>query len=775
MSTRIPRGPLGELDANVAAQGAKVRGKAGVKVGEKRVAVEQPEDPVRTVKDQEGWEEIAATTGLTVQSLLDTKMTGKSKTDFKGKLEQCMGYIKQLRACVRYLDTESQMLEADRDSVEASMGELQSERQSELEAAAAAAAAAAAELSAERARVQSAHEATAAVQEQLGAAQAELGQAKAELETALTRIAALEADVEKFHPQLEETQKQLSHMQEQYNKAQEYIANLQEYNAQKQRESIALNTEKTALQEEHKQLTAELAKLTGVNTVTQAQLESCQSALSISEKTQAAVQEDCTRLRADLSQVTGERDSLVAKLTELSVKMEEYDRTAGQTARNLQSMTVAKEQLEEKTSLQAVTIERMRGELESTKSQGAEARGQLTYLSDSKAQLEEKVAALQSELQGTRSKLYAHENHRRKLHNTIQEMKGNIRVFCRLRPAFPVEVEELDSGPSAVKPILDEESASGSGVELVMPGTEGKEGALHMFTFDRVFGPQATQDDVFGEISQLVQSALDGQKVCIFAYGQTGSGKTFTMLGDALHPGMIPRAMEQIFRSSADLQAQGWSFSMQASMMEIHNEEYKDLLGKGLPAGKFHKVVHDTDGNTTVSELTCVDVSHPERFDALMTKAMSQRSVGATALNERSSRSHCVFTLRIEGVCEATGDRAKGVLNLIDLAGSERLSKSLAQGERLKETQSINKSLSALGDVICAIGSKAEHVPFRNSKLTWYLQPCLGGGAKTLMFVNVAPNQDAANETLCSLRFATKVNSCDVAPVKRSRSGSTKI
>jgi kinesin family protein C1 len=95
-------------------------------------------------------------------------------------------------------------------------------------------------------------------------------------------------------------------------------------------------------------------------------------------------------------------------------------------------------------------------------------------------------------------------------------------------------------------------------------------------------------------------------------------------------------------------------------------------------------VVHDVEGNTTVSELTYVDVSHPERFDSLMSKAMSHRSVGATALNERSSRSHCVFTLRIEGHCEATGDGAKGVLNLIDLAGSERLSKSLAQGDRLK-------------------------------------------------------------------------------------------
>lgn len=127
-------------------------------------------------------------------------------------------------------------------------------------------------------------------------------------------------------------------------------------------------------------------------------------------------------------------------------------------------------------------------------------------------------------------------------------------------------------------------------------------------------------------------------------------------------------------------------------------------------------------------------------------------------MNDVSSRSHAVFALRITGRNEASGTQLKGSLNLVDLAGSERLARSLAAGDRARETCAINKSLSALGDVFAALATKSSHVPYRNSKLTWLLAPCLGGSGKTLMFVNVAPDAASAGESLCSLRFAAKVN-----------------
>jgi kinesin family protein C1 len=126
-----------------------------------------------------------------------------------------------------------------------------------------------------------------------------------------------------------------------------------------------------------------------------------------------------------------------------------------------------------------------------------------------------------------------------------------------------------------------------------------------------------------------------------------------------------------------------------------------------------------------------------------------------------------VFMLKISGSNAVTGESVEGLLNLIDLAGSERLSQSGSTGDRLKETQAINKSLSSLGDVIAALANREQHIPYRNSKLTYLLQHSLGGNSKTLMFVNVNPSLPSFNETICSLRFATKVNACQIGTARR--------
>ena len=167
-------------------------------------------------------------------------------------------------------------------------------------------------------------------------------------------------------------------------------------------------------------------------------------------------------------------------------------------------------------------------------------------------------------------------------------------------------------------------------------------------------------------------------------------------------------------------------------------------------------------------DLTIHDVTHEGQVHELLAQASKNRAVGATQANERSSRSHSVFTLRLEGTNAATGESNVSNLNLIDLAGSERLSSSGATGDRLKETQNINKSLSNLGNVIMSMANKDAHVPFRNSKLTYLLQNSLGGNSKTLMFVNIQQGEESFNETLCSLRFATKVNGCVIGTARKS-------
>ncbi len=314
-------------------------------------------------------------------------------------------------------------------------------------------------------------------------------------------------------------------------------------------------------------------------------------------------------------------------------------------------------------------------------------------------------------------KLRTEETLRRKLHNQVQELKGNIRVFCRVRPSL--ESDPVDASARIVYP--DDETDS---KEVEVMGAEEKSslGTIttkkHPFTFDRVFGPLSRNQDVFGEISQLVQSALDGYNVCIFCYGQTGSGKTYTM---SASDGMIPLAVNQIYATAKSLEEKGWQYKMEGSFIEVYNEELNDLLGKANDMDKKkHEIKHDmAKGKTTITNITTVELDAPSKVDDILQTASNNRSVASTKANERSSRSHSVFILKLIGENSITGEKSEGTLNLVDLAGSERLNHSGAVGDRLKETQNINKSLSCLGDVIGALGQGKDggHVPYRNSKV----------------------------------------------------------
>ena len=355
-------------------------------------------------------------------------------------------------------------------------------------------------------------------------------------------------------------------------------------------------------------------------------------------------------------------------------------------------------------------------------------------------------------------KLLQAETIRRSLHNQIQELKGNIRVFCRVRPALGKEVERGEAVAELKYPDAQKE---GKDIELIGAATESALGQSiskkHTFSFDKVFSPAHNNDDIFLEISQLVQSALDGYNVCIFAYGQTGSGKTYTMSSE---DGMITRAVHQIYNAAENLKEKGWEYTMEGRFLEIYNENIYDLLGSTEEVDKSKSEIrHAKDGKTTVTNMTSIMFDTADKLEDMLQRASNNRSVAATKANERSSRSHSVFTLSISGKNPTTAEISDGVLNLIDLAGSERLNNTESTGQRLKETQAINKSLSALGDVIAALGTMKDrsHVPYRNSKLTYLLQHSLGGNSKTLMFVNISPLQEHTSETVCSLRFATKV------------------
>jgi kinesin family member C1 len=200
--------------------------------------------------------------------------------------------------------------------------------------------------------------------------------------------------------------------------------------------------------------------------------------------------------------------------------------------------------------------------------------------------------------------------------------------------------------------------------------------------------------------------------------------------------GIIPRAMQQVGLYKNELEAKGWEYQMEVSFVEIYNETIRDLLRSGPASEELkHEIKKETNGSVYITDINmiAVDPNNTDQIDEIMEQAACHRSVGQTAMNERSSRSHSIFALHLKATNKQQGIVLKGTLSLVDLAGSERLDRSGATGSQLKETVAINKSLSALTDVFVAIANKQSHIPFRNSKLTYLLQPALSGDGKTLM------------------------------------------
>ncbi|XP_053571957.1 kinesin-like protein KIFC3 [Bombina bombina] len=346
---------------------------------------------------------------------------------------------------------------------------------------------------------------------------------------------------------------------------------------------------------------------------------------------------------------------------------------------------------------------------------------------------------------------------RKRYHNQLVELKGNIRVLCRVRMhAQTTRDNEDEEDVSPVTPDTSDDTT----LSVLYKGKE------RTFNLDKVFLPQATQEEVFQEIEPTVMSCINGYNVCIFAYGQTGSGKTFTMEGTPENLGINQRALQALYKEM-DARKGLWDYTVTLSIVEIYNEVIRDLLCNE-PQEKLDIKLHpDGSGQLHVPGLTSTEVSSFRHIKKLLSKGKKNRATFCTNMNERSSRSHALLTVTITGKDLTTGTTTSGKLNLVDLAGSERVWKSGAEGERLKEAQNINKSLLALGEVIQALKAKQTHIPFRNSKLTYLLQDSLGKGNKTVMMVQVSPLAGNVGETVCSLKFAQRVCKVELGPASR--------
>ncbi|TWW67556.1 Kinesin-like protein KIFC3 [Takifugu flavidus] len=370
-------------------------------------------------------------------------------------------------------------------------------------------------------------------------------------------------------------------------------------------------------------------------------------------------------------------------------------------------------------------------------------------------QAKQEICQVISEVSSTNQELlrkYKREmNLRKKCHNELVRLRGNIRVFCRVRPISQEEQDSVDA-----RTMLSFDSDDDAVLYL------SNKGRVMKFELDKVFPPPASQEEVFQEVQSLVTSCIDGFNVCIFAYGQTGSGKTYTMEGIEDNPGINQRALRLLFSEVLE-KAPDWDYTITVSMVEIYNESLRNLLGDSLSDRLDIKMNPDGSGQLYVPGLTEFTVQSPEDINRVFELGHMNRATACTNLNEHSSRSHALLIITVSGYNTVTGSRTQGKLNLVDLAGSERIAKSGAEGNRLREAQCINKSLSALGDVINALRGKHSHVPFRNSRLTYLLQDSLSGDSKTLMMVQVSPLPANMSESISSLKFAQRVRSVELS------------
>ncbi|XP_029575838.1 kinesin heavy chain isoform X2 [Salmo trutta] len=315
----------------------------------------------------------------------------------------------------------------------------------------------------------------------------------------------------------------------------------------------------------------------------------------------------------------------------------------------------------------------------------------------------------------------------------------NIKVLCRFRP---LNQSEILRGDQFIPTFLGDDSVSVGG---------------RSYVFDRVFPTNTTQEQVYNTCAkQIVKDVLGGYNGTIFAYGQTASGKTHTMEGKLHDPnqmGIIPRIAEDIFNHIFGMD-ENLEFHIKVSYFEVYMDKIRDLLD----VTKTNLAVHE-DKNKIPYVKGCTErfVSSPDEVMDVIDEGKNNRHVAVTNMNEHSSRSHSIFLINIKQEHVETEQKLCGKLYLVDLAGSEKVSKTGAAGAVLDEAKNINKSLSALGNVISALaeGTKT-HVPYRDSKMTRILQDSLGGNCRTTMFICCSPSSFNDAETKSTLMFGQR-------------------
>lgn len=335
----------------------------------------------------------------------------------------------------------------------------------------------------------------------------------------------------------------------------------------------------------------------------------------------------------------------------------------------------------------------------------------------------------------------------------------NIRVVIRCRDILPYEAERGD------KALVRLDLATNQVV------VQHPIGDADVFAFDAVYNNSFTQRDIFlHEVQPLADAVLQGYNATVFAYGQSGSGKTHTMTGKLSQRdmwGMMPQVVDYLFSEIKKMTSTTKTFKVKVSYVELYNGKSRDLLtSKQVNL----EIKQNMAKNFYVKGAEMPEVTSFEEAIKWFNAGTERRQTASTDLNDTSSRSHSLFTVQIEQF-DFENDPSSPIvmtskINVVDLAGSEKLSKTNATGETAKEGCNINLSLSALATVIDTIVKGAKHIPYRGSPLTMLLKDSLGGNAKTVMFANVGPSDKNLSETISTLRFALRAKQIENKPLK---------
>ncbi|KAJ9445143.1 Kinesin-like calmodulin-binding protein [Diplonema papillatum] len=520
----------------------------------------------------------------------------------------------------------------------------------------------------------------------------------------------------------------------------------------KLKQNESLQAKFASLQEREKQLSVREADLLKEIKELKAKLEKVTDQL---EAVQAHHRDELDTTSKDMTSRLEEKDT---KLKEIEEKAKKNKRKA----KDLEGKLKVAEQAENQQKRLATELEEVRATLKSQEQLSkdsdsiiADLKSQVQQLDSNNGSLKEASESLESKVEALENVLKTEKSKSRKLFNTIEDMKGKIRVYARTRPFLHTEAQRGDKNvltfpDDMVVEVFDDDKMK-----------EKKE-----FVFDTTFPDDASQERVFEDCKHLVQSAADGFNVCIFAYGQTGSGKTFTLAGSQDNPGVAPRAMQEVFNV---LEGVNVTYKVMCYMVELYNDKLFDLFRFGENPDTAPKLEIKKDARGTVSILgaTILQAKSYQELHQMYVDGQTNRHTRATKMNDSSSRSHLVFSMVIETYNRDSKQTAIGKLSIVDLAGSERLAKTgIEDPTAIAEAQNINLSLTALGNVISALSSGKGHVPYRDNKLTMLMSDSLGGNAKTLMFVNISPAGYNTDETANSLNYASRVKLIKNTPSK---------